>query len=162
MTVAVASQLTGVPVRTLHRWVSRGQLHAMVGQHGRLVDLEEVRRLAAMAGHPAATPETMTGHSATGTPPAQDDAPWQAMTELIAVNDRLSRENVELAGRVGFLQAEVLRLKEQVALLEAPKPDPSDPAPVERPIHSGEGQNEALQACERPAQRPWWRFWAIW
>jgi hypothetical protein len=33
--------------------------------------------------------------------------------------DRLHRENLELAGRVGFLQAEVLQLREQVTLLSA-------------------------------------------
>ncbi len=51
--------------------------------------------------------------------------------------DRLTRENVELAGRVGFLQSGVLQLREQVKLLSAlapqpaSEPEPADPMPIE-------------------------------
>ena len=166
VTVATASQLTGVPVRTLHRWVARGQLHAMAGQHGRLVDLDAVRHLAAAAGHPAATPEPLAGHVVTGTPLAEGGAPWQVMTELVAVNDRLSRENVELAGRCGWLQAQLEAATSRIRELEAPRTNQSaavdqvdDQAPSEtgkRPAASGNGPRIEP---ERPAGRPWWAFW---
>ena len=157
VTIAAASQLSGVPVRTLHRWVARGQLHAMAGQQGRLVDLEEVRRLARMAGHPAATAESLAGQSATGRPPAQDDVPWPAMAELIAVNDRLSCENVELAGRCGFLQARVQDLERENRLLRAPVFAAHIP---EESHQSAAEPNEPVRGANQSPRRRWWDVWS--
>ena len=56
--------------------------------------------------------------------------------------ERAYRENQQLAGQVGFLQARVQEQERQIALLMAPKDEPA-PAP-----------QEPEQA---PAQRPWWR-----
>ena len=101
-------------------------------------------------------------------PPA-DPLPDPNAEAFIRHIAQLEQTVLELSGRLGFYQAQIQHLrgentdlKERIALLEAPKPDPEDPAPVETTNQSGEGQNEALQACERPAQRPWWRFWTIW
>jgi len=40
---------------------------------------------------------------------------------------RLHEENVELAGRIGYYQAELAQYKDRVLLLEAPKGLPEDP-----------------------------------
>ena len=55
---------------------------------------------------------------------------------LAAVVDRLSRENVELAGRCGFLQARVQQLEGEVKALQAPRdPEPEpEPEPSRTPL----------------------------
>ncbi len=130
VTIAAASQHTGIPVRTLHRWVARGQLHAITGQHGRLVELDAVRRLATVAGYPAAVSTPQAGQNATGVPDDQmatprpaNGSPWQVMADLVAQNDRLHQENLELAGRCGWLQAELEQARQRIALLEVPTPE---------------------------------------
>jgi hypothetical protein len=74
--------------------------------------------------------------------------------QLRGENQSLHRENLELAGRCGFLQNEVIQLRqqlesaqhqlttahEQIALLEAPK-------------------MEAVSSVQEPGRKPWWRFW---
>ena len=49
-----------------------------------------------------------------------------ALVELV---ERLTRENRDLAGQVGYFQARAQVLDERVRALEAPKPEP-EPAPV--------------------------------
>jgi excisionase family DNA binding protein len=54
---------------------------------------------------------------------------------------------MELAGRIGYYQAELEQVREQLALA-APK--------VEEPA---EEASEAVTISSEPEQRPWWRFW---
>ncbi len=65
----------------------------------------------------------------------------QALLKALELTDRLQRENMELAGRVGFLQAKLQATEEQLLALSA-----------------GAKQEEA---CPLPAQpsRPWWKIW---
>ena len=65
----------------------------------------------------------------------------QALLKALELSDRLQRENMELAGRVGFLQAKLQAAEEQLLALAA-----------------GTRQEEA---CPPPAQpsRPWWKIW---
>jgi hypothetical protein len=78
----------------------------------------------------------------------QEDHPpgsgWISFDQHQSIVDRYHRENLELAGRIGFLQNEVVRLGEsnrlleaKLALLEAPKIEPTP----------------------TPAAKPWWKFW---
>ena len=78
----------------------------------------------------------------------QEDLPpgsgWISFNQHQSIVDRYHRENLELAGRIGFLQNEVVRLGEsnrlleaKIALLEAPKVEPTP----------------------TPAAKPWWKFW---
>lgn len=182
--VSVAAHLTGVPSRTLRRWAADGHVPAKDGQRGRLVDLDAVRRRAvlegyspATAGQPAATmrPDMATGHlvAEDGQQPADSGHRLAGQTrpavagedahaainlaELARVIDRLTRENVELAGRVGFLQSEVLHLKDKIALLEAPETVESS-----RSNRSGHVENGAVRGAQSDhssARRPWWAFW---
>ena len=76
---------------------------------------------------------------------------------------KLHRENVELAGRVGFYQAEIQQLRTQleraenrILELEAPKE-----APAEMSNHPADAQNVADSGSEKLSSRPWWRFWRV-
>ena len=50
--------------------------------------------------------------------------------------EKLHQENLELAGRVGFLQAKLQEAETKIALLEAPQP-----------------------ASQQAHHGPWWQFW---
>ncbi len=67
---------------------------------------------------------------------------------------RLHRENLELAGRVGFYQARIQELERRVLELEAPKQGPAETAT--HPAHVENGPNSG---AEKASERPWWKFW---
>jgi hypothetical protein len=54
----------------------------------------------------------------------------------------------ELAGWVGYLEAELAQTREQLALM----------APAEHTETAPESTPES-EAPSRPGQRPWWQFW---
>jgi hypothetical protein len=63
----------------------------------------------------------------------------------------LQQQNPELAGRCGYLQAELAAARERILALEAPaEPPASASAPA-----VGAGVVESAPA----PTRPWWRFW---
>jgi hypothetical protein len=68
---------------------------------------------------------------------------------LVALMEKLQEENRQLAGQVGFLQAQRQALEERVRLLEAPKEEPVS-APVETP------PVEDVPPPE-PEPRRWWQ-----
>ena len=130
VTVEVAARLTGVPARTLRRWVAAGKVPVVAGDRGSLVRLENVRAIAAMtgrpaatAGHQAATPSAaghMTGHAAADADEVLDDDPLTvaahvavspaASAQLAAIRDEWLRPLVERieaqAQEIGRLRAE--------------------------------------------------------
>ena len=59
--------------------------------------------------------------------------------------ERLHRENVELAGRIGWLMAELEQARREILLLKASVSQGEMPA--------------SQRGAERPPRRPWWRFW---
>jgi hypothetical protein len=62
----------------------------------------------------------------------------------------LERDRFELAGRLGYFQAQLAAKDEQIKALEAPKepaPAPAAPRWPEEPTPAD------------PPPRPWWRFW---
>ena len=67
----------------------------------------------------------------------------QALLKALELTDRLQRENMELAGRVGFLQAKLQAAEERLLALSAP------------PVDAGDGTEDAPP----PRAGPWWRFW---
>ena len=90
---------------------------------------------------------------------------------------RLQDERAELYGRLGFLQARVQDLEQQVKLLSAPtiqvgkSDDPAptstivdtpDPAPTSTTNHPAPEQNGPDSASYTRRSRPWWHFWAFW
>src|SRR5947209_3164691 len=75
VTVSAASRVTGIPERTIRRWVKLGQLPAMAGPGGKLVDLDALRELGN-------NPATLRPSSDTGRPDSAISAtptrPWPA------------------------------------------------------------------------------------
>lgn len=65
----------------------------------------------------------------------------QALLKALELTDRLQRENMELAGRVGFLQAKLQVAEEQLLTLSAGK------------------MQEEVSPPSPEATRPWWKFW---
>jgi hypothetical protein len=96
--------------------------------------------------------------SPVGSDQGEAGSPWIFLKDLVeqlrGENQSLHRENLELAGRCGFLQNEVIQLRQQmesahyqlnaaqerIALLEAPK-------------------LEAVASVQELDRKPWWRFW---
>ena len=71
-------------------------------------------------------------------------------TELFQELRRLHDQNVQLAGQVGFLQAQLQQAQEQVKLLTDTQHAPAPPAQPE----------STPQPAEQPAKRlPWWKRW---
>ena len=76
--------------------------------------------------------------------------PAEVLT-LVALVDRVTRENLELAGRVGLLQAKLQDAEEEIRLLRAPTE-----SEVNRSTPRG---NKAGSGAEKVSERPWWKFW---
>ena len=141
--IATAAAMTGVSGRTLRRWIANGQLLATGGKRDRLVDLEAVRRLAATAsgrgspgsalasGHFLSQDMAIDGQSGQRNGQQNGQTNGQEVPFVAAIleqNKQLHQENIELAGRVGWLMAQLESAKEQIATankrileLEAPK-----------------------------------------
>ena len=161
VSVTQAAHLTGVGERRIRRWIAAGRLPAVTSQQGKLVDVGTVRQLASDTVRPA------VGQSDTHNSPRQtaSDSVSDGLTELVALlreRDELLREQqrtiMELSGRVGFLQAENLHLKEQVVLLSAPPSEPTSQVISEIDNHPTAPENGAVRGAEKGA-RPWWAFW---
>ena len=93
-----------------------------------------------------------------------------------ALIGRLYRDNLELAGRLGFLQARVQDLEREIRLLQAPASSggstmrppetvdtmskvPLDPTPAPTPYPPAASANGQDSGAGCPPRRPWWRFW---
>ena len=99
-----------------------------------------------------------------------DQSLVEAFRSLVA---QLHRENLELAGRCGWLQSEnrqlagrVQDLEQELRLLKAPAAAaadmPADQVPAETTNHPTEPENGPDLASYTRRSRPWWHFWAFW
>lgn len=103
--------------------------------------------------------------------PAQAQPGAPEVLELVHLVDRLQRENQQMSGQLGFMQAKVQEQERIIALLMAPKEsEPADVTPAEVPA-AGDAQDwqavaqaleERVKQLEQPAapeqaRRPWWR-----
>ncbi len=128
LSVQEAAFFAGVSERSLRKWMQDGKLPFTVTEQGKRVMREDLLTLlqerrkyvtvpyAEPPGHPGPTPEA-PGQ----TPEPSPVDPGVDLNPLAALLEKMHRENVELAGRVGFYQAELEKYKERVLLLEAPK-----------------------------------------
>ena len=128
VTIAVASYLTGVPGRTLRRWIARGQIPTVANSGGRLVDIDAVRRMAVASGHmdqPLVTgghsmvadgQGVATGWSVANSRPDTDHDP--AIGDLATLIERQQQTIMELSGRCGFYQSEIQHLQAQLQAAE--------------------------------------------
>ena len=78
--------------------------------------------------------------------PSADLVQMTAIMERLAdENRRLSEQNVQLAGQLGFTTAQLQSAQERIALLEAPRP--------------AENTTVVENAPQSASPRVWWRFW---
>jgi excisionase family DNA binding protein len=148
-----AAALCGVSEKTVRRWIASGKLPAEKVDGLFRVDADTLRRLQAQGNghaappphHPADSAADSRTDRAAGPDMSAPQAAAPAAAEaahLAALVAQLHRENVELAGRLGFYQARNAELEERVKLLTAGAPAEASPTPT--------------QAAQR---RPRWRFW---
>jgi hypothetical protein len=64
----------------------------------------------------------------------------------------LTQQNLEMAGRLGYLQAQLTAKDEQIKALEAPQG-------ADRTAPPAGAIFRPLPAEPEPPRRPWWRFW---
>ncbi len=151
LTTAEAAALAGVSDRTIRNWIKEGRLPAERTEEGRRVRKGDLlallhERIQAVAGQlPLAEAETATVAAA----PAAETSP-EALTALLAKlsamleqaaaepseRERLHRENLELAGRIGFLQAKLQEAEQKIFLLQAPA---------------------GTETVAEASARPWWK-----
>jgi len=146
LTVEHAAGRLQVSERTIHRRIKQGKLqaHKVDTPRGQVwcVHLDSMSgmddNIRQRASLTVDTPAVM-----------EDSAlPVGETLELVRLVDRLSRDNQQLAGQVGFLQSEIQQRDRQIALLMAPKDEPADVTPRTEP---------EMPAVPDPKHRPWWK-----
>ena len=88
------------------------------------------------------TPSTRHAGKGDGTPVQPASTPAPELMKALEMVDRLQRENQQLAGQLGFVQAKLQDAEEQIRLLMAPA---DEPAPAVQP--------ERVQQ-----RRSWWQL----
>jgi len=131
ITLAEAAAVLGISKDAVRRRLRAGFLvgHRIDGPHGPTwcVHLDGVPGMR----HPGAAPAPTVAHPAdTVAPPAEN----AALVELVG---RLTQENRDLAGQVGYLQARAQILDEGVRALEAPKEQPAAVSTIVEPSPPG-------------------------
>jgi len=151
VTIQVAAGRCKVAERTVRRWVAAGRVRTRPGRRGILVAVEDLTRVAAESGQFEAesqdSPDSPVGGSdMPGTGRLGPDV--SVIGDALRLVEKLQEENRNLAGQVGYYQAQVEQLREQLAL----------PAPQPEPVATE--STPAVEATPAPATRPWWRrFW---
>ncbi len=181
LTVEMAGHVSGIPPRTLRRWVRGGRLPATEGPRGKLVRLGDALALAELTGRQSATgrppdgqsvnPATYAGHvtgHVSDSLVENDQEP--AMTGHMAAISLAARSQLEAvrdewlaplvdriqsqAERIGRLEAERNALAAEVERLKA-----AQDAPQAAPLAPGEAQP---REAAPDTSVPWWRFWERW
>lgn len=164
-----AAQRTGVPERTVRRWIARGELDAIEGPTGRRVDLAAVQELAAAHGRPrpdsmatagqaedTAEPVDVDADTGRTSPAGQGAAPGEAIAAeleeqspahelgegLAAIADLLRHERE----RTAQLERERMELAGQVGYLQGRLAETQEQLRLLAPPADGQ-----------TLPRPWWR-----
>ena len=158
VTAAEAAVILGLSERTVLRRLKQGKLQGYKVDAGRGTVWRVL--LDGMATTPPTGDDAMAVMRATPTgtadgmpsaPPALAEFAHAVIDELRQEYreelERLRRENQQLAGQVGFLQARVQDQERQIALLMAPK-EPEEARPEPEP---------APKDAPGTVKAPWWR-----
>lgn len=173
LTTAQAAALAGVSEKSIRNWLKAGQLKPMATTEGRRIakaDLMEYLRERAQTAvenlpqevRPELPPESVPSPEP---PPVEAPTPsispelinvvLQPLLERLDISEkerrRLHDENIELAGRIGYYQAELAQYKDRVLLLEAPK-EPPEALPLTQPPMAA---HDAPQSP--PVRLPWYK-----
>lgn len=165
---AEAAELLGVSEKTVRRKAKAGQLPARQVSTGHGPAWE-----VWVSG---AEPRPGTGRAQTDTRPAVDrsavdmagqvaghgDAPLLEALQLI---NKLTEENRNLAGQLGYVQAQLQQRDEQLKALTAPKVDPEEGTPHQTRVEGQQGTVAGEVVSDDPKRpqtaprKAWWRFW---
>ncbi len=181
LSVEMAGHVSGIPPRTLRRWVRAGRLPATEGPRGKLVRLGDALTLAELTGRQSATdrppvgqsvnPATYAGHVTDRVSDSTDVDNQEpatsghavaispaARSHLEAIRDEWLAPLVDRvqsqAERIGRLEAE-----RDAALAEVERLKAAQDAAVDAPFAQGEAQPANAASDTAP---PWWRFWERW
>ena len=146
LSIEEAAQRLNLSPPTVRRRIKQGKLRA----YQRTVPTGFEWRI--ILDHDDAAPSSKADRSVIGAMhmPAQtaingvQPLPSPDLDRLVDLLDRLQRENQQLSGQLGFMQAKLQDAEEQIRLLMAPK---DEIAP----------QEPALVPQDAPAKLPWWR-----
>lgn len=118
-----AAARCGVSERTVRRWIVKGRLVA--DRDGREFKINP-EALAPFIAHAADIGQGAAALSDRAAAPLQQGAALSAdmSVELVHLVDRLQRENLELGGRIGYLQSELQHATETIKALQAPSTAP--------------------------------------
>ena len=163
-----AAARCGVSERTLRRWIVSGRLAAAQENGAFRIKPEDLApflpqgrsAVATAAAIPLGAAELQHVQEADAAPLQQDAAAhWTRLVE------QLHRENLELAGRLGFYQAENLQLKSQVQAmqvrileLEAPKEAAPEPEAGRRSEVSVPSAIDGQEGSSGGAFKQFWRW----
>jgi len=161
LTIQQAAGVAGVSERTVRRWIKEGRLAAekvptAQGYEWRVQvpggwcpSSRPARRVAGETN--VRVPGTMPIAAPPVAGPVESSA-GEGLVRALALVERLQRENLELAGRVGFLQGQLQETQAQLLALAPPAAAPVAPAPlaVAEPLASG-----------RPSPGRWRRLWRV-
>jgi excisionase family DNA binding protein len=162
LSVQEAAEVLGCSEKTIRRRIKAGSLTAhrlptSQGYEWRVhVDgaVDQVTSLPAVQvngqnGHlpgDADQVDTNPSGQVDSAPAPPNEAGNEALIKALDFAERLQRENMELAGRVGFLQAKLQTAEEQILALNAGNAAP-------------EQHEQSPDPPMRAASRPWWKFW---
>jgi excisionase family DNA binding protein len=161
VSVQEAAQILGCSEKTIRRKIKAGTLtaHRLPTSQGYewRVELNDspdqlppppAAQVNGQAAHLPGETVHLDGQAAGGesaTSPRLDEPANEALLKALAFAERLQRENMELAGRVGFLQAKLQTAEEQILALTGGE--------------SGQPTETVAVAPERPAEpSPWQRL----
>ena len=138
LSVTEAAVLLGVSERTVWRRIKAGKLPTVETADG-----VRVRRPG--TDRQVTDTVSVTNDTSTDSDRHTTDSPsGPEVLALVQLVDRLQRENQQLAGQLGFVQAKLQDAEEQIRLLMAPQDErPAVPAPQDAPA----------------PRRPWWKRW---
>ena len=139
LSVTEAAVLLGVSERTVWRRIKAGKLPTVETADGVRVRLPADDRQVTDTTSVVTDTPTDSDRHATDTPSGPE------VLALVQLVDRLQRENQQLAGQLGFVQAKLQDAEEQIRLLMAPQ----DEAPKEPAVVPGD--------APAPVKTPWWR-----
>ncbi len=154
LTIKEAAEHFGVSERTIRRRIAAGELRATRAPMAQgyqvfvqIDNLDTVHDQVDTGSVNVDTPLDNLDSSALDVPVMA--VVMDELDRVHAENQRLHDQTIQLAGQVGFLQAQLQQAQEQVRLLTDSQRTPEQPAPDAEPTP---------QAVDQPAKRvPWWR-----
>ncbi len=170
LTVQEAARFAGVSDRTIRNWINGGELPAKSEPSGRKIRTAALLELLALKGYAppdlappvevaaAVAAAEREGASAPPAAPPPPENPSHNYDKSLAPlleqldkerqrTDRLHRENLELAGRVGFLQARLMDTEQKLLSAAVGAEEAAEEEVPRAP--------EPMAAAE--PHKPWWK-----